>query len=359
MKKVSMLLCAGVLMSALCAAFTACNDDSGNGRDESFPRNIVSRETLPEWIIDKVNDLESGNKGSYISVAKGEWKGRIVYRLYSTFDSCLYCGVYFEGDEHINWGENGNDFGDFETNSKNWVLIWDNGKEEISTRSEFFDDGKQAEDEYLFPQLSTEWGPDETVQSRLDVLQVPESMLATISTTGLLETCLNFPYLTDIFFYNDFQQGFEELSAEFNGFRELVKRPDLADAMLTKYNRMGGEVAEIKSRSNVEIGRFSIQHFVLEMTLAQDVVLKNLNEEQEKHLIAMSVEHTKIERSNPDVFGNLNAVPTSLLYAKKIVNASDASVEKKAVSANLIKAPLHVDQETMKHLEDFVITKYK
>jgi hypothetical protein len=30
MKKVSMLLCAGVLMSALCAAFTACNDEPQN-----------------------------------------------------------------------------------------------------------------------------------------------------------------------------------------------------------------------------------------------------------------------------------------------------------------------------------------
>jgi hypothetical protein len=54
-------------------------------------------------------------------------------------------------------------------------------------------------DVYDFPlkQGSKEWTQIESVEKRIAALQLPEAVLKKISTEGLLETCLNYPYLID------------------------------------------------------------------------------------------------------------------------------------------------------------------
>ena len=111
---------------------------------------------------------------------------------------------------------------------------------------------------------------------RIDALQIPEAILLTISTEGLLETCLSFPYLLDILYFNNYQQGFEALTAEFNGFRELLKRPDLTQIVIEKYKRQSSYVVSVRSKSIIDQGMFSFRHFVLEFILAQDIILDNL-----------------------------------------------------------------------------------
>ena len=87
-------------------------------------------------------------------------------------------------------------------------------------------------DTYNFPfkQEDKEWIQFESVAKRITALQIPDTILSVISTEGLLETCLKFPYLTDIMFCENYQKGFEALTLEFNGFQELLKRNDLTTA---------------------------------------------------------------------------------------------------------------------------------
>jgi hypothetical protein len=322
---------------------------------QSAPRKIVSRETLPEWLNDKL-DLFTNKPliGVKTHVFKGIWQGEDVYLITNGLQSNINGDAYLENGEEI--VRKAND--DFEKNSDNWILIWEHVIWEAVTRSEFVDDSAVAEDEYQFPQLSTEWRPDETVQSRLDALQIPDGVLNTISTAGLLETCLNFPYIIDIFWGNDYQQGFEALLAEFNGFRELLKRPDLINTLLGKYSRMSKEVAEKQMRSDMEKGMFSFRHLVLEFILAQDMVLENLNEEQDRYLFMLSFEHTKIEKNYPDIFSDLNTLPTYLLYAKKIMDIPDANADMKVRLMDFIQAPVSIEPETMRSLEDYFTAKY-
>jgi hypothetical protein len=148
-------------MSALCAAVTACNDDSGNGRDESLsllevlqsaPQKIVSRETLPEWLNDKLDlFINEPHPGVKTQVFKGNWLRKDVYIIKNGLQSHAAGDAYFGNGEKI-VREVDDDFG---KHSGNWVLIWEHVTGETVTRSEFVDDRAVAEDEYLFPQLST------------------------------------------------------------------------------------------------------------------------------------------------------------------------------------------------------------
>jgi hypothetical protein len=222
----------------------------------------------------------------------------------------------------------------------------------------------RIKDVYEFPVKpgTAEWGHFETIEKRIAVLQMPDAILSKISTEGLLETCLEFPYLLDILYGDHAQHGFERLMAEFNGFRELFKRSDLTNVLLERYRNFSIDVAGIRAKKDVDQGMFTFRHFVLEFMLTQDAVFENLSREQEKQLFLLSFEHRRIKRENSNIFGKLNDLPVNLLYAKKILNDSDYKFEsaeiKKALS-DFIQAPVSIDQRIIDKVDDYINVKYK
>ncbi|MCL1937829.1 MAG: hypothetical protein FWF52_05490 [Candidatus Azobacteroides sp.] len=222
----------------------------------------------------------------------------------------------------------------------------------------------KIKDVYEFPvkQENREWGEFETIEKRMAALQIPDTVITTISTEGLLETCLEFPYLTDIFFCDNYQQGFEALKAEFNGFRELFKRPNLTNVLLEKYRSLSVDVKEVRIQNDVKRGEFSFRYFVLEFMLTQDIIFKNLSLEQEKQLFLLSFEHKKIKQNYSDIFSNLNDLPTNLLYVKKAMNDPEfkfENAELKKTLSDFIQAPLSVDQRIIGNIENYINNKYK
>jgi hypothetical protein len=221
-----------------------------------------------------------------------------------------------------------------------------------------------VKDVYVFPlkQGSKEWVQVESIEKRIAALQMPDSILVNISTEGLLETCLQFPYLTDILFCENYQKGFEVLTAEFNGFRELLKRNDLTDVLLKKYKGISREITKIQSQSSVEKGRFTFCHFVIEFMLTQDVFLKNLSLEKEKQLFLLSIENQKLKSDYSNIFGSLNALPTNLLYAKKIMkdpNFKFENAEQKIIISEFIRNPTSIDKKTIGYIENYINFNYK
>ena len=220
-------------------------------------------------------------------------------------------------------------------------------------------------DEYEFPikQGTKEWEQFEKIEDRIAALQIPDVVLKKLSTESLLETCLKFPYLTDIFFYDNYQLGFEALMNEFNGFQELIKRSDLINVLIKKSQNFKEDVRSIRLQNDIEIGRFSFRHFVLGFMLAQDIVLENLSLEQEKQLILLSTENKNIKKSYSDIFGNWTDIPVNLFFAKIIINDPNLKFEsdeqKKALS-DFIQSPAYIlDQRIIGFVEDFVNVKFK
>jgi hypothetical protein len=205
-----------------------------------------------------------------------------------------------------------------------------------------------------------EWEQFESIEKRIAALQIPDAILYRIPTENLLDVCLDFPYLTDIFFYDDCQKGFEALTAEFNGFKEILKRADLTDVLLHKYETLSTDVPNLRTKSDVEQGRYTFRHFVLEYMLAQDIVCKNLKTTQEKKLFLLSSAHKKIKNEFSDIFGNMNFLPTNLLYAKRIMNDPDfkfENAEQKEKLSDFIQAPIFIDPQIMGTIEDYINNK--
>ena len=166
MKRIFTFFCAGAVMIALCAGIFACRDDNtkekepeGVSLDEALrgnaPELLVPKESLPQWLIDKIDVLESYGHVDAL-VFKGKWNGRAIYRILNVLNSCLICDYYYENGENIKdaFGYEAflNILGEIESKTnKSWVVVYKVVGLGLFTRSEFADDEKWGDDEYEFP----------------------------------------------------------------------------------------------------------------------------------------------------------------------------------------------------------------
>lgn len=150
------------------------------------------------------------------------------------------------------------------------------------------------------------WNSYKTSYERNQVLQIPKEKLDELSTTELLKICLQYPYLIETTFYTNSEDGINYLKSNFNGFRELLTRNDLADILLEKEANMAKDFEALESAILEEKGRFSYEHFVVMLLLKQDVVTRLFNESQENELMTILSSNMALQKQHPEVFGSIN-----------------------------------------------------
>ena len=126
-------------------------------------------------------------------------------------------------------------------------------------------------------------------KERRDVLQIPEDILASLSTDDLAHICMKFPILhTSAAFSPINERGLDSLFKRFNGVRELIKRKDASKALLKWYK------CAIQNRSflfedvtNVEMGGY-----VLDITMAELILSRyQLPDDADKDNYVEIVQH--------------------------------------------------------------------
>lgn len=211
----------------------------------------------------------------------------------------------------------------------------------------------RPEDVYPYPVKAgtPEWGAL-TEPERIESLQIPASVLAKISTEGLLQTCLESPFIiTALYMHGGFQNGMEWLVENLNGLRSLIQRPDAPISFIGKF---------FVYLEDFEYGRISsMDLFFFELLLAQDAVVNKMNKAQEKTLVWFSLVFKNIQENNTEIFGEIHIDSRSLLFAKLLMKDPDFNDpvirEKLAVFTKWVH-PL--DQQTVDYLCDYVKNKY-
>ena len=101
-----------------------------------------------------------------------------------------------------------------------------------------FKDDFIPETPYTYPILPGDdvWNTLDTKQERLDLLQIPESVLESLTTKELLDLVLDYPYFSDYLFFDSPNGAYNTFMADFNGFRALLGRSDITEVLLAAYN---------------------------------------------------------------------------------------------------------------------------
>ena len=107
------------------------------------------------------------------------------------------------------------------------------------------------------------WQALSTHEDMLKACQIPAEILKTVSTEELIELCLAYPLLGDIFAYNGIQEGISKVSARFNGLQELFKRKDNASLLFEKMKKQ--ELLKAGVLTSIEIGNEISRQMVIEI----------------------------------------------------------------------------------------------
>ena len=122
-----------VILLLLCVTFGCSKSNDSNETNigvswnhlKSAPSVDISKGSLPEWLVIKINEYESFiDTGNYVEFFRGEWNKRTVYYIYNHFSSCLLCELYYENGEKVDFAFNNELLSNFFETSKNWVVLY-------------------------------------------------------------------------------------------------------------------------------------------------------------------------------------------------------------------------------------------
>ncbi len=164
---------------------------------------------------------------------------------------------------------------------------------------------KDANYVYASTSLDDNSNGHKTIKERIAALQIPAEDLSKISTPELIEACLNFPYLIDMFLYDGYEQGFKVLCNEFNGFNELLSRKDISEAILNKYSEMLAAHSLLPKENNLEKGLLNIRSFVLLYVIGLDDIYGKMDEYQKEHFIELTKQAAERLDTEKDLYGTL------------------------------------------------------
>ena len=174
-----------------------------------------------------------------------------------------------------------------------------------------------GDDAYDFPVRggTEQWKAFKSHGEMVETCRIPEHTLASMSTAGLIKTCLDYPLLMDIVAFDDLQYGFYRIMEEFNGLKELMKREDAAVKLLTLYISMKPEAFD-KQWSLAQKGDYAFRLMMVEMILAQEPILQSLSLNDRKQLVTIGLEKIESRKSYTEVYGLYNQIPAHLLVGR-------------------------------------------
>jgi hypothetical protein len=185
-----------------------------------------------------------------------------------------------------------------------------------------------------------EWKQLNSFSERLDAFNIPDSILAEITTENLVKTCLKYPWWILITSRDNNQTGYDYLKSVFNGFQELEKRKDAGKELLKIYKQLNpGKRLELKTL--VEKGRFSYQLVLIETILSQPDILKNLSAQDLSQLLGVAISIFR-DKSNPTNNYSLYSLSSTGLLQGRILE--------KYENGNFFKI-----KEEFPRLEEFII----
>ena len=132
--------------------------------------------------------------------------------------------------------------------------------------------------EYPIKPGTEEWVQLVSRDARAQACTIPQEILETISTGGLFESLLNYPFILDYGAWEKMQVGFEKLKTENKGFTELYSREDLFQIIYDWYSPMSLECKDWIYRPNN--APVVIELEIIEMFIFQNEFLDSLNHDR-------------------------------------------------------------------------------
>lgn len=186
---------------------------------------------------------------------------------------------------------------------------------------------KISDDAYDFPIRPgmPEWKELKTYTEILEAIQIPDDIVKDMSTLGLVETILNYPDLINILSHPTYQEGFQLIVGRFNGYQELISRPDAGNKLLDIYSRFDPN----KNEPMVQYQDHPIvfEYLNIELLLAQPEIINTLDYREKIKLSTIIINKYNEKIINKSKFGNLSIISSCLVISRLITSFKDPEME--------------------------------
>jgi len=144
----------------------------------------------------------------------------------------------------------------------------------------------QSAYEYPIKPGTEEWKQLKNHKEKVEVCQIPENTIHSLTTEELLDVCLNYPLIGDIMAFNNVQEGFDAFKNNFNGVNELLQRNEFPSILLERYSKIEPSNYEMEWSNNKKV-EYAYKIMVLEFFIAQDEVLYKLDINKKKDIVRL------------------------------------------------------------------------
>ncbi len=175
---------------------------------------------------------------------------------------------------------------------------------------------------FPFTQKDEKWTEYNNPQDRITALQIPEHILSLIPTQELLNNCLDFPYLADVFLFDEINVGIKSVVSKFNGFREFQKREDKIDVLIKTFSSISLENRYVKDIKGIEAGANSMKICILTSMIGCEDILVKLTSLQKNDLMRFAEENLKTMSLYP-IFEN-SLGKAAIIELKKTISKSQS-----------------------------------
>jgi len=167
---------------------------------------------------------------------------------------------------------------------------------------------------------TVQWKQLKNNEEKIKVCLIPENILTGLSTQDLLDVCLEYPLLNNIYAFTDIEQGIDKLFKDFNGIRELSKRPDALDKFINEYKNRAGKIGALNENfSHISKGKFIFGLSTIEAISSRKEFLKSSSHSSLAKLMSVLYEGYEGKKSNSDYFKGLG-FQTNLLSRASLIN---------------------------------------
>jgi len=162
------------------------------------------------------------------------------------------------------------------------------------------------------------WDIFQTEDERIAILQVPEEILATLSSDEAVRLCIELPVFFIFTAFNNPQEGFSVMLSRYNILRNTLLRNDAGSSLIAAYKDAG--LSGFRALHYCD-EFWSIKLLYLELLLSQKEILRSMSSEDKLELI-MEAKSKFLEKTTNE---NFSSIP-GLLFSLKIM-ASILDVE--------------------------------
>ncbi len=177
---------------------------------------------------------------------------------------------------------------------------------------------QHIDDAYEYP-FTAETHPDEWKKAdslyRREAQNLPQDVLRTISTLGLVETCFNNSFFIDFLMGANVYAGSIQSFESFNSGRELLSRPDAATALIDYYKSINVEMLY-----DTTPGALRLRY--IEYVISDDRLIAAMSTEQRVALLHAVM--ASVQNRDRMTTLELNFMSSALLVGKLLLVDSDA-----------------------------------